>query len=30
VTYDSMPDFEDYALGAFMLAGKEMYHLYKK
>jgi rhamnogalacturonyl hydrolase YesR len=29
VTYDSVPDFEDYALGAFLLAGKEMYLLKK-
>ncbi|MDA3854433.1 MAG: glycoside hydrolase family 88 protein [Bacteroidales bacterium] len=30
VTYNSMPDFEDYGLGAFLLAGKEMYKLKKK
>jgi hypothetical protein len=24
VTYDSMPDFEDYGLGAFLLAGCEI------
>lgn len=30
VTYDSMPDFEDYGLGAFLLAGKEMYKLKTK
>ncbi|WP_020530391.1 glycoside hydrolase family 88/105 protein [Flexithrix dorotheae] len=27
VTYDSMPDFEDYGLGCFLLAGSEMYKL---
>jgi len=27
VTYDHKPDFEDYALGAFLLAGSEMYKL---
>jgi unsaturated rhamnogalacturonyl hydrolase len=27
VTYDSVPDFEDYALGAFLLAGSEVYAL---
>ncbi|MCA9242056.1 MAG: glycoside hydrolase family 88 protein, partial [Planctomycetales bacterium] len=27
VTYDSVPDFEDYALGAFLLAGSEVYEL---
>ena len=27
VTYDSVPDFEDYGLGAFLLAGKEFYQL---
>lgn len=27
VTYDSVPDFEDYALGAFLLAGTEVYEL---
>ena len=27
VTYDSVPDFEDYGLGAFLLAGVEMYKL---
>ncbi len=27
VTYDSKPDFEDYGLGAFLLAGSEMYRL---
>lgn len=30
VTYDSMPDFEDYGLGAFLLAGEEMFKLYKQ
>ena len=30
VTYTSVPDFEDYALGAFLLAGTEMYNLYNK
>lgn len=30
VTYDKQPDFEDYALGAFLLAGKEMYILKNK
>ncbi len=30
VTYNSMPDFEDYGLGAFLLAGEEMYKLYNK
>lgn len=29
VTYNSVPDFEDYGLGAFLLAGKEMYLLEK-
>ncbi|HMQ62331.1 MAG TPA: glycoside hydrolase family 88 protein [Flavilitoribacter sp.] len=29
VTYDSVPDFEDYGLGAFLLAGTEMYKLLK-
>jgi unsaturated rhamnogalacturonyl hydrolase len=27
VTYDHVPDFEDYGLGAFLLAGREMYKL---
>lgn len=27
VTYSSMPNFEDYGLGAFLLAGSEVYHL---
>ena len=27
VTYDSVPNFEDYGLGAFLLAGSEMYKL---
>ena len=27
VTYDSMPDFEDYGLGCFLLAGSEVYKL---
>ena len=27
VTYTSMPDFEDYGLGCFLLAGSEMYQL---
>jgi predicted neuraminidase/rhamnogalacturonyl hydrolase YesR len=27
VTYDSVPDFEDYALGAFLLAGSQVYAL---
>jgi unsaturated rhamnogalacturonyl hydrolase len=27
VTYDSVPNFEDYALGAFLLAGSEVYAL---
>lgn len=30
VTYDKQPDFEDYALGAFLLAGKEMYLMKNK
>lgn len=30
VSYDHAPDFEDYALGAFLLAGKEMYILKSK
>jgi len=29
VTYDSMPDFEDFGLGCFMLAGSEVYKLSK-
>jgi len=29
VTYTSMPDFEDYGLGAFLLAGSEVYKLKK-
>ena len=27
VTYDSMPDFEDYGLGCFLLAGSEVYKM---
>lgn len=27
VTYDSKPDFEDYGLGCFLLAGTEVYEL---
>lgn len=27
VTYDSMPDFEDYGLGCFLLAGSELYKI---
>lgn len=27
VTYNSMPDFEDYGLGCFLLAGSEVYQL---
>ena len=27
VTYDSSPDFEDYGLGCFLLAGSEVYKL---
>ncbi len=27
VTYDSMPDFEDYGIGCFLLAGSEMYKI---
>ena len=27
VGYDKMPDFEDYGLGCFLLAGSEMYKL---
>ncbi|HDS07126.1 MAG TPA: glycoside hydrolase family 88 protein, partial [Bacteroides sp.] len=27
VTYKSVPDFEDYGLGCFLLAGSEMYRL---
>ena len=27
VRYDTMPNFEDYGLGAFLLAGSEIYHL---
>ncbi len=30
VTYTSRPDFEDYGLGCFLLAGSEMYKLAKK
>lgn len=30
VTHTSMPDFEDYGLGAFLVAGKEMYLLKSK
>ena len=30
VNYDHVPDFEDYGLGAFLLAGKEMYRLESK
>jgi rhamnogalacturonyl hydrolase YesR len=29
VTYDSKPDFEDYGLGCFLLAGSEVYKLTK-
>jgi unsaturated rhamnogalacturonyl hydrolase len=29
VTYDSKPDFEDYGLGCFLLAGSEVYKLCK-
>ena len=29
ITYTSKPDFEDYGLGAFLVAGKEMYLLHK-
>ena len=29
VTYDSMPDFEDYGLGCFLLAGSEVYKMAK-
>ncbi len=29
VTYDKIPDFEDYGLGAFLLAGSEVYRLVK-
>lgn len=29
VTFNSKPDFEDYGLGAFLLAGAEVYHLAK-
>ena len=29
VTYDKVPDFEDYGLGAFLLAGSEVYQLVK-
>jgi len=29
VTHDSKPDFEDYTIGAFLLAGSEVYHLAK-
>ena len=29
VTYDSKPNFEDYGLGAFLLAGSEVYRLSK-
>jgi rhamnogalacturonyl hydrolase YesR len=29
VTYTSMPDFEDYGLGCFLLAGTEIYKLTK-
>ena len=29
VTYDKVPDFEDYGLGAFLLAGSEVYKLVK-
>ena len=27
VTFESLPDFEDYGLGAFLLAGSEVYKL---
>jgi unsaturated rhamnogalacturonyl hydrolase len=27
VTYDSMPNFEDFGLGCFLLAGSEVYKL---
>jgi hypothetical protein len=27
VTYDKMPDFEDYGLGCFLLAGSEVYNM---
>ena len=27
VTYDSTPDFEDYGLGCFLLAGTEIYKM---
>jgi rhamnogalacturonyl hydrolase YesR len=30
VTYDSMPDFEDYGLGSFLLAGSEVFKLAEK
>ena len=30
VTYDREPDFEDFGLGCFLLAGTEVYKLYKK
>jgi len=29
VTYDKVPDFEDYGLGCFLLAGTEVYKLKK-
>ena len=29
VTYDKVPDFEDYGLGCFLLAGSEVYKMYK-
>ncbi len=30
VTYETRPDFEDYTIGAFLLAGSEVYHLARK
>jgi hypothetical protein len=30
VSYDSMPDFEDYGLGCFLLAGSEVYKMGNK
>jgi len=29
VTYDSQPDFDDFGLGCFLLAGSEVYQLCK-
>jgi hypothetical protein len=29
VTYDSKPDFEDYGLGCFLLAGSEVWKMAK-